>query len=293
MLATVFAGSLLHADSVYLRNGAIVDGEIVNQNKSEIKFRSNAGQVQTIQKTDIARIVYGVQDQKIREEKAKKEQAERLAEYQKQQEAARIANQQRIGEESKRAEADKQNTERKNTAPRGPAIPTALGCVWRSALLPGWGQYACGSTRSAVEVGVLFTGGVAYAAQQNALQRHALRNYDRQSLYGFLVFAQRGVAQTGINYELVKQARGQYHSRLHNYSQSVSILSLIYLGQIAHAYWIGRSGQSVAESSSGYAMDVPISGSMDSQWPGSNTLLSDSRRSHNQLPLEIAFRVKF
>jgi hypothetical protein len=39
---------------------------------------------------DIARIVYGTQDQKIREEKAKQEQAQRLAEYQKQQEAARF-----------------------------------------------------------------------------------------------------------------------------------------------------------------------------------------------------------
>lgn len=124
-----------------------------------------------------------------------------------------------------------------------------------TATWPGWGQYACGQTRSAIEVGALFLGAGAYAAQQNALQKKALRDYDRQSLYGFVAFAQQGTIQTGINYELVKQSKGEYRSRLRNYSQSLSILSVIYLAQVAHAFWIGRPSNQVANVSPGNSME--------------------------------------
>ena len=72
-----FSVSGLLADRVYLRNGQQLDGAIVNQNKSEITFRAESGQVQEIQKSDLVRIVYGnlTPEQKAIEAKQKQEAA--------------------------------------------------------------------------------------------------------------------------------------------------------------------------------------------------------------------------
>ena len=290
ILFTICASSLL-ADRVYLRSGQQLDGTIVNQNKNEITFRAESGQVQKIQKSDIVRIVYGnlTPEQKANEEKQKQEEAARLAAYQKQlaeaqrletekQEADRkaaakreeeIRKSQSANEQALKTQEQSRPSENRTSQPR----PQAFGCAWRSALLPGWGQVACGQTRSAIEVGVLFLGAVMYAGQQNAFQRNALREYNRQSLYGFIAFAQQGVALTGINYELVKQSKGDYHSRLRNYSQSLSILSFTYLAQVAHAFWIGRPSNQVANVSPGYSMEN-TSIAIRPEWRASSPLLS-------------------
>lgn len=268
----IFSVSSLLADRVYLRSGQQLDGAVVNQNKSEVTFRTESGQVQKIQKSEIVRIAYGnlTPEQKAAEEKQKQEEAARLAAYQKQQAEAQrleaerkeadrqaaakreeeIRKSQNAKEQAQKTREQSKASENKTLQPR----PQAFGCAWRSALLPGWGQYACGQSRAAIEVGALFLGAGAYAAQQNALQRKALRDYDRQSLYGFVAFAQQGAIQTGINYELVKQSKGEYHSRLRNYSQSLSILSVIYLAQVAHAFWIGSTSNQVAPTP-GYSVE--------------------------------------
>lgn len=251
-------GSALHADRVYMRNGVQLDGAIVNQNKNEITLRLNSGQVQKVQKIDILRIVYGSPppEQIAKEEKQKQDEIARIQAYQNQ-----MAEEQRQKEAAQKAQAAK-TIEQPRQVPGNAntdAGPGPRGCAFRSAVLPGWGQFACGQTRSAIEAGALFLGAGAYAAQQNALQRHALTHYNRQSLYGFVALGQQGVFQTAIQYELVKQSRGQYHSRLQSYNQSMSILSFIYLAQIAHAYWIGRTANQSAASADDWRGEPSLS----------------------------------
>lgn len=289
-IGLLFAGSsALWADRVYLRNGTQIDGVIINQNKNEVTFRSGSGQEQKIQKSDIARIVYGnmTPEQKASEEKQKQDEAARLAAYQKQlaeakrletekQEAERRRAEQLREEEARKAQAvrDREQTKQNENKP-AQSQPSAAGCAWRSALLPGWGQYACGQTRSAIEVGALFLGAGAYAAQQNALQRNALRSYNRTSLYGYLAFAQQGNLQTTIQYELTKQSKGEYRSRLRNYGQAVSIVGFIYVAQIAHAFWIGRPVSPVASAPPGYSMES-TSITIQPDWRASSSLLPSS-----------------
>lgn len=287
LFVIVFTSSSLLADRVYLRSGQQLDGAIVDQNKNEVTFRPESGQVQKIPKSDIVRIVYGnpTPEQKANEEKQKREEAAHLEAYQKQiaeakrletekQEAVRKRAEQARDEEARKAQGLQEQNKQPENKP-SQSQPSAAGCAWRSALLPGWGQYACGQTRSAIEVGALFLGAGAYAAQQNALQRNALKAYNRTSLYGYLAFAQQGNLQTAIQYELTKQSKGEYRSRLRNYTQAVSVVGFIYVAQIAHAFWIGRPVSPVGSAPPGYSMES-TSITIQPDWRASSSLLPSS-----------------
>lgn len=222
ILLTIAASSL-PADRVYLRNGRQLDGIVVRQTRNDITFRLGNGQTQSIQKSDILRMVYGnaARGEQLDEEKRKQDEATKT---------------EPAGKDSSTSVDPTSDLAR----------PGTFGAAWRSALVPGWGQYTSGDRRSAIEVGILFLGAGAYAAQRNAVQRSDHRAYNRTSLQGFLAYGQQGLSQTAIQMELVRREKGQYHSSLRSYEQAISILVFFYVAQIAQALWIGRSSGSPA-----------------------------------------------
>ncbi|MCP5484605.1 MAG: hypothetical protein H7A22_03645 [Spirochaetales bacterium] len=191
----------LMAETIYLKNGGVVNGTIVGQTRTEVRIRTAQG-VQVIQKDDIRRIVYGNEEAErlAREAELRRQQeAERLRqeELQRQQEeeAARQAEaeRQRQAEEAQRREVE-QRARREN---QGPIVRNAF---FRSLILPGWGQAYQGRSGAAWGFGLGFaaTLGVSlYADDLHDRYRTAYTNSaDRFFLTSPLVLSFLGVTIT-------------------------------------------------------------------------------------------------
>lgn len=125
--------AVLLADRVMLRSGEQIDGEIVNQTRSELRIRGPGG-FRTIQKSDIRRVIFSDPEEEARikrEEEEKRKAEERLAEQkrldeerareearlrrieeERKQEADRVAEEKRRQEEEKKAQEARLENER-------------------------------------------------------------------------------------------------------------------------------------------------------------------------------------
>ena len=209
LLALIVAASGLHAEVVILKNGRQISGRIVGQSRSVVRI-ATAGGTRTIAKGKVRRIVYGATLEKKKEdEDRRKKQKELLKKQQeefrkrqeelikKQQEEnikTQAENQKRLLEQqrqqleaARRAEAASpaQNSQQEDSA------PTLGGALWRSALLPGWGQIYQG--RSGIGIGyaagfaaLVGTTGAAY--QDFWIQRNAYRRASDTFLYTSTLF---------------------------------------------------------------------------------------------------------
>ena len=109
LLILLLPASIL-ADRIILRNGAILTGQIINQNQTSVVIRTRQG-VQTVAKSTVARIQYGnfpdPEEERLKEEERRKEaERQRQEELRRQQEAERLRK-----EEQRRKEEEQQNQE--------------------------------------------------------------------------------------------------------------------------------------------------------------------------------------
>lgn len=194
LLALLVTAGGLQAEVVILKNGRQISGRIVGQSRSVVKIATGAG-TQTIAKGSVRRIIYGATDEekkqdeerrKKQQELLKKQQEEFLKKQQeliKQQQEELLKQQQ---EEQKRLlEQQRRQIEAQRRAERAQTTedeaPTLGGALWRSALLPGWGQAYQG--RSAVGFAYMgafaaLAGGTGAAYQDYWIHR---RQYQRAS----------------------------------------------------------------------------------------------------------------
>lgn len=173
--------AVLLADTLHLRNGRQVTGTIVSQNRTHVTIRT-AGRAQLIPKNTIRRIRYGNEaeelrraaqkraaEEKQREEARRKEEQRRQAEARQQEEQRKQAEEKRREEERKRAAAAKKETsesgKESSTKVADPSGGTTrVSVLWRSAVLPGWGQlHADDNLVGWGSMGAFFAGAVAAA----------------------------------------------------------------------------------------------------------------------------------
>ncbi len=103
----LWSQAALFADTVFLRNGQVLEGAIVGQSRTEIRIAVQ-GQVRTVQKTDIARVVFANPDDAKKAEEARKQEEAKKAEEARKGEDARKAEEVRRAEEARRKqESDK------------------------------------------------------------------------------------------------------------------------------------------------------------------------------------------
>lgn len=171
VVLTLLLPGALGAETVFLRNGQYVSGELVGQTATTITLRTRTG-TKTIEKTKIRRIIYtstSDEEQRQLEERAKQQREQR--------ERERLAREKADNE--RRAEAEKAARERERVAKEaaekrrkeeeearakrrfGPFDGELVSALWRSAVLPGWGQTHQGRADTGriyggVAVGTLF-----------------------------------------------------------------------------------------------------------------------------------------
>jgi hypothetical protein len=96
----------IYGERVYLKNGSVVDGEIIQQTMTTIQVKTYKGEILTIQKDDIRKIDYKFDIRKIEEERRKQEEQRRLEEERRKQEEQR-----RLEEERRKLEEERRKQE--------------------------------------------------------------------------------------------------------------------------------------------------------------------------------------
>lgn len=175
---------ILLADTLILRNGKTLEGRVISQNRGVIRFRY-AEKVLKINKSDILRLHYDTLN--VTERKAKeKEEQKRIAEERKQRQLEQIQKQKdearRAAVEHRKQEIDKQSRN-KETNKSSNAASTAWSVTWRSAVMPGWGQWELSRQTKSFLYGGLFLAGSAGLFRVNQLWKSARSNLADPSLY--------------------------------------------------------------------------------------------------------------
>lgn len=173
------AASPLLADKILLKDGSVIEGEVFHQTSVFIRVRNSAG-VQTVNKVDIKRIIFEevkkLTDEEIQRAEAL-ERARLAEEARRAQQAQAIEAQKR--EEARKAEEARRKREEEEKARNAekPREITHAGAIWRSALLPGWGQYYTGRKKVGVGLGAAFGFTAGLKLYTVAGATHARRDY--------------------------------------------------------------------------------------------------------------------
>jgi hypothetical protein len=215
----------LRADSLFLKDGARIDGRIVGQDEISIIIETAAGR-RRVPKAQLSRVEYN----DIRPDPAAVERERRAREKAEQDRRVREA-----------AEKEARGREKAQSAAElAPAPPGRdLGAIWRAALLPGWGHYYSGREGSGVGIG-LGTGALLLAAYYEARAAAQERSVYEQSasLNLVLPFTVTSDARAGaFAYALSENASRQsvYQRRADRSALLLNLAFLAYTVQLAHA----------------------------------------------------------
>ncbi len=185
----------LSAENILLKRGGSLKGKIVEQDQNKIKIQKEDGTIAVVSKSDILKVVYkehitADEEEKLRKaEEAKalaaaekervkkeKEEAERLKkELAEKEKADKEANANKSKDEAakkkKAEEEERLAAEKRKDLTRG-------GATWRSAVLPGWGQYRQGRKLQAFLYPSLVAVGLFLTYEQNRYFLNAKRDYN-------------------------------------------------------------------------------------------------------------------
>ncbi len=209
-LLILVAFTSLPADTVYLRNGGHIVGKITNQTRTSVEIQTPSG-TKLLQKKTIKRISYGTseEERKAEEEHAR---AQTLAlQRQREEETKQEAERKERAREARRNSAAFQKNLRQEAIiwsymhgenrsddsgqPESeevaisslPETHANWELLWRSSLLPGWGQYHAGKTTRGLMYGSSFAGSLAlglvasvqaysYSKKYNSASESAYKN---------------------------------------------------------------------------------------------------------------------
>lgn len=274
---------LLAVNTVILKNGKTLKGKVTDQNERGLTVQTAEG-AQTISKSQILKVIYkDVSDQeaeKIRiaeekklkekeeKEKAKLEKERLLAEAKEQkrlEEEAKLAEQTRLAEEKNketqaereaRAEAEWLATRKLGPSPAASQCGGRLALIWRSAIIPGWGQYCGGYTVSAGTFGTLFFGTLLYSlGPLRTGEQNAKSHYDSMVLLnqiggpGTRFNAQNvslpsefigGFVETSITEDLIAKSKNEAKEANAKYLAGLGTAGIIYITNVVHTFMIGR-----------------------------------------------------
>lgn len=217
ILLVFFSVPIWSAQTILLKNGSSIKGDVTGQNEKTLTVRTADG-VQTISKRSILKVIY----KDVNEEEAKRIRQE---------EETKI-REAKSAEEKKKIEEDAivQKPDSKISGTR-----SRWSLVWRSAVLPGWGHYKAERKKTAIVYGSLFWGGVvatAFASQQIGQKKS---EYESSTL----IAQASGNLAAGEFY--VSGKRAEYKKSIQDYQNIAAGTALIYLIQLTHSYFTGIS----------------------------------------------------
>lgn len=192
---------------VYLRNGRVLTGRVVNQSARKIWLRTDR-RILVIAKSRIRRIAYDtpLEQQHLKELRAERRVADRRL-------------QQRLNEELEKArkewEAEQAKKQQRQLAVERVQKQTErqqvlTGGLWRSAVMPGWGQYHRGEHKKGYVFGSLFVGSLVLWYRADADYKQAAENLRSTTLnLSAIVLSQRSTASIVASLTLAQAANDE------------------------------------------------------------------------------------
>ncbi|PJZ36946.1 hypothetical protein CH354_12755 [Leptospira levettii] len=283
ILILAYSFPILAINTVILKNGKTIKGKVTDQNERGLTIQTSDG-IQTLTKFQILKVVYKdvseqeaekiriAEEKKLRDKEEKEraklekekqiadekerkrlEEEEKLAEKQRQDE---LAKQESEAEKEAKAEAEWLATRQLGPSPAATKCGGRLALIWRSAVLPGWGQYCGGQTTSAGTFGILFFGSLLYSlGPLRTEEKNAKSHYDTMVLLnqiggpGTRLTAQNislpseflaGYIETSIADDLIVKSKNNAKEANTKYLVGLGTAGIIYITNIIHAYMIGR-----------------------------------------------------
>lgn len=244
----IFSNSVF-ADTVIFKNGTFFQGQVLSQTPDELVFQKEGGGSLKIDKTRIVKVTFKnlnrQQVDKILIEEAKKDPTI----------TAPVVKQE-PKPEPKVEETPKTETPAK-AEPSDPTKPKKVIIgrwepVWRSALVPGWGQFYGGERWTGIGTFALFFSALAYTGSSLSAMNAAQTNYESANRLGTILpfVAAPTLDSSGglvrlfvLNQITARQAidaRQSYESSVLTSVTAVGALGAIYAIQLMHAVYLGR-----------------------------------------------------
>lgn len=178
----------LFAENILLKKGGTIQGKVVEQDQNKLKVKKPDGSIVTVQKSEILKVVYkdtltAAEEEKLRKAEEEKERVKRekeeAARLKKEAEDAKKAEKELATQKAKDdAEAEKKRLEAEKLAESERKNLTALGATWRSAVLPGWGQWKQGRKIQAIVYPSLVALGLFFTYDKHRMYLNAKRDYN-------------------------------------------------------------------------------------------------------------------
>ncbi|WP_078128220.1 LA_0442/LA_0875 N-terminal domain-containing protein [Leptospira alexanderi] len=255
-LTFVIATFSISAETVLLQEGGSFRGKVVTQNQKTITIQTKEGK-RVIPKREVLKVIYKdvneAEEEKIRNIEIQKLEEEKLSK-QKDHELKK----QQIEEERLRKE--KEETEKNKPLPpsllKEPEVSRA-GALARSAVLPGWGQWASGRKFAAILYPTLFLA-AGYAVYENnrkyIVAKKEYENYGNPYTKSSFVMTALGIANPDLppvisdpvtlhiynqNFSPYQDKREAVDKAYKNLQTSIGVLAGVYLINLADAFLFG------------------------------------------------------
>lgn len=249
LLVFLVALSSLQADVIFFRNQRYVKGTIISQSATSVLLRDVSGKTITISKARVRRILY-ISPEKMQEMDRRAEAKDRLRRTARIREEAQRTEQQRKEREATEARRKElanrkallrrqslQQAEQRNEIKRQQRLAT----LWRSALLPGWGQVYRNQTNRGYWVGGAFTGSLLLLYFFNARYASAVEEQRTATNLTWAGFQYPAVATAGFLAAREAHQQAESNARL---ARGFSItMVLIYVANLADAWSLAPGGQ--------------------------------------------------
>ncbi|MCE9500878.1 MAG: hypothetical protein K8R21_10330 [Leptospira sp.] len=226
--------SPLFSETVLLRSGEILRGNVVEQSAKSLRLKLENGNEKVIDKDRILKVVYksmsDLEAEKLHREELKiAKEREAATAREKEEQAAK-----------KKSESDVRvaTEERK----RGPI--SKWGIVARSAILPGWGHWKAGERKKGIIYSSLFLGSGLISFFLSNTARHSQKEYDSLIIASNILSNQ--FRQTGLSSfadfslsQKLSHSEKEAKQNAANFQYSLGIVAIVYIGQLVHAYLTG------------------------------------------------------
>ncbi|TGM88078.1 LA_0442/LA_0875 N-terminal domain-containing protein [Leptospira levettii] len=176
------------AENILLKKGGTLKGKVVEQDQYKLKIRKEDGTTVVLNKTEILKVVYkdqltAAEEDKLRKaeedkERIKREKEEAARLKKEQEEAARLEKENAKNNAILEAEAKRKQEEDARLAEAERKNLTRAGATWRSAVLPGWGQWKQGRKVQAIVYPSIIAIGLFFTYDKHRMYLNAKRDYN-------------------------------------------------------------------------------------------------------------------
>ncbi|AXR62781.1 LA_0442/LA_0875 N-terminal domain-containing protein [Leptospira mayottensis] len=248
----------ISAETVLLQEGGSYRGKVITQNQKTITIQTKEGK-RVIPKREVLKVIYKdineAEEEKVRNIEIQKLEEEKLSK----QKDHELKKQQM---EEERLRKEREEMEKNNPFPLPPSLPkepeiSRAGALARSAVLPGWGQWASGRKFAAILYPTLFLA-AGYAVYENnrkyVVAKKEYENYGNPYTKSSLTIAALGIPNPDLppvisdpvalhiynqNFSPYQDKREAVDKAYKNLQTSIGVLAGVYLINLADAFLFG------------------------------------------------------